>query len=94
MCVGGVVSTELESASNLVSGLMSKDTNPFLAAVEHTPTPMLITDPRLLDNPIVYANKAFLQLTGYFPDEIIGKIADFCRAQKRLPSMWQELKLL
>lgn len=77
MCVGGVVSTELESASNFASDLMSKEANPFLAAVEHTPTPMLITDPRLLDNPIVYANKAFLQLTGYLPDEIIGKNCRF-----------------
>ncbi|WP_434063351.1 PAS domain S-box protein [Ochrobactrum quorumnocens] len=71
------MSTELESASNFFPDLMSKDANPFLAAVEHTPTPMLITDPRLSDNPIVYANKAFLQLTGYSIEEIIGKNCRF-----------------
>lgn len=71
------MSTDLELANNFASDLMSKNANPFLAAVEHTPTPMLITDPRLLDNPIVYANKAFMQLTGYSADEIIGKNCRF-----------------
>ncbi len=85
MCVGGVVSTELESASNFASSLMSKDTNPFLAAVEHTPTPMLITDPRLSDNPIVYANNAFLQVTGYSADEIIGKNCRFLQGSGTCP---------
>ena len=34
-------------------------------AVERTRMPMVISDPRQPDNPIVLANKAFLDLTGY-----------------------------
>jgi PAS domain S-box-containing protein len=33
---------------------------------------VIITDPTLPDNPIIYVNKGFTLLTGYFPDEVIG----------------------
>ncbi|MBA3844607.1 MAG: PAS domain-containing protein [Actinobacteria bacterium] len=33
---------------------------------------VVVTDPSLPDNPIVYANEAFLALTGYDRDEIVG----------------------
>jgi PAS domain S-box-containing protein len=34
---------------------------------------VLVTDARAPDNPIVYANDAFLELTGYRRDEIVGR---------------------
>ena len=43
-----------------------------LVAVERTRMPMVVTDPRQPDNPIVLANHAFLELTGYTADEVIG----------------------
>ncbi|HCL4234114.1 TPA: PAS domain-containing protein, partial [Pseudomonas aeruginosa] len=46
--------------------------NIFFAAVETTRMPMLITDPNQPDNPIIFANHAFLEMTGYDPDEIVG----------------------
>jgi PAS domain S-box-containing protein len=46
--------------------------DPFAAAVRATRMAMLITDPRRFDNPIVYANSAFLRLTGYARDEVVG----------------------
>jgi len=47
--------------------------NIFFAAVEMTRMPMLITDPRQDDNPIVFANGAFFDLTGYAEADIIGR---------------------
>lgn len=44
----------------------------FFAAVEMTRMPMVITDPRRPDNPIVFANQAFQMMTGYSAEEIIG----------------------
>ena len=35
----------------------------FFTAVEMTRMPMLVTDPNQQDNPIVFANMAFLDLT-------------------------------
>ncbi len=44
----------------------------FFAAIEMTRMPMLVTDPRQPDNPIVFANRAFLSMTGYTPEELLG----------------------
>lgn len=46
-------------------------------ALERSPTPMVITDPRQADNPIVLANQAFLDLCGYPADEVIGRNCRF-----------------
>lgn len=48
-----------------------------LVAVERTRMPMIITDPRQPDNPIVMANAAFLELTGYTASEVIGQNCRF-----------------
>src|SRR3712207_2310888 len=42
-----------------------------------SPMPMLVTDPRLPDDPIVFANRAFLALTGYAEDEVLGRNCRF-----------------
>ena len=51
--------------------------DPFAAAIRATRMPMIITDPRQADNPIVFANDAFLHLTGYERDELIGSNCRF-----------------
>jgi PAS domain S-box-containing protein len=51
--------------------------DPFAGAVRATRMPMLITDPRLPDNPIVFVNDAFSKLTGYRRDEILGRNCRF-----------------
>ncbi|MHB2206863.1 histidine kinase dimerization/phosphoacceptor domain -containing protein [Methylobacterium sp. CM6257] len=42
-------------------------------AFARSPSPMVITDARAPDNPIAWANEAFLQATGYAADEIVGR---------------------
>jgi len=49
----------------------------FFAALQMTRMPMILTDPRQDDNPIVFANKAFLDLTGYREEEIAGRNCRF-----------------
>ncbi len=51
--------------------------NPFAAAMRATRMPMIITDPRQADNPIIFANDAFLRLTGYARDEVMGRNCRF-----------------
>lgn len=46
---------------------------PFVQAVDATSMAMIVTDPHAPDNPIIFANGAFLALTGYSLDEVIGK---------------------
>jgi PAS domain S-box-containing protein len=47
--------------------------NIFFAAVEMTRMPMVVTDPRQDDDPIVFANGAFFDLTGYTKEEVLGR---------------------
>lgn len=51
--------------------------DPFAAAIRATRMAMIITDPRQNDNPIVFANDAFLRLTGYTRDEVMGRNCRF-----------------
>ena len=54
----------------------------FFAAIETTRMPMLVTDPRLPDNPIVFVNRAFLSMSGYAHDEIIGHNCRFLQGSE------------
>ena len=54
------------------SDLSSEHHDIFFAAVETTRMPMTVTDPRRADNPILFANRAFLEMTGYALSEIVG----------------------
>lgn len=56
--------------------------DPFVAAVRATRMPMVITDPRQVDNPIVFANTAFYELTGYGAEEIIGRNCRFLQGSE------------
>ncbi|MGR8941822.1 MAG: PAS domain-containing protein [Gammaproteobacteria bacterium] len=41
-----------------------------------------LSDPDLEDNPIVYANKAFEQITGYSQEETVGRNCRFLQGQE------------
>lgn len=47
------------------------------AALETATDGILITDPKLPDNPIIYASPSFTQLTGYSPVETLGRNCRF-----------------
>ena len=60
-----------DAGERLVSEHLPED--PFAAAFKATRMPMIITDPRQPDNPIIFCNKAFNDLTGYSNAELIGQ---------------------
>lgn len=49
----------------------------FVEAVRVTRMPMLVTDAILPGNPIIFANDAFLDLSGYSMDEVLGQEPHF-----------------
>lgn len=59
--------------------------DPFAAAIRGTRMAMVITDPRQDDNPIVFANQAFQDLTGYDRSEIIGRNCRFLQGPASSP---------
>lgn len=58
----------------------------FFAAIETTRMPMLVTDPRLPDNPIVFVNRAFISMSGYSVEEIMGNNCRFLQGPDTDPS--------
>ncbi|MBQ5950379.1 ATP-binding protein [Massilia sp. ST3] len=64
-------------ASYVEHGGLEERGNVFFAAVEMTRMPMVVTDPRLDDNPIVFANNAFFDLTGYEEKDVLGRNCRF-----------------
>ncbi|MEH3147392.1 MAG: histidine kinase famiy protein [Methylobacterium frigidaeris] len=59
------------------SGVQDTRHDIFFAAVETTRMPMIVTDPHQPDNPIIFANRAFVRMTGYAVDELIGRNCRF-----------------
>lgn len=49
----------------------------FVEAVNATRMPMVVSDPRLPGNPIVFANSSFLELCGYTMAEVLGQQPHF-----------------
>jgi PAS domain S-box-containing protein len=49
----------------------------FVEAVRAARMAMVLTDPALPGDPIVFANQAFLELSGYARDEVLGQGAHF-----------------
>ena len=57
----------------------------FVEAVRVTRMPMLVTDATLPGNPIVFANEAFVDLSGYTMDEIVGQDPHFMNGEETDP---------
>ncbi|CAA9273583.1 MAG: diguanylate cyclase/phosphodiesterase (GGDEF & EAL domains) with PAS/PAC sensor(s) [uncultured Acetobacteraceae bacterium] len=54
----------------------------FFTAIRQAGLPMVVTDPRQADNPIVFANDAFSQLTGYPAEQVLGRNCRFMQGPK------------
>lgn len=57
--------------------------NIYLQALNSAKSGIIITDNRQPDNPIIYCNKAFENISGYSHNEIIGHNCRFLQAQDR-----------
>ncbi|WP_279597448.1 histidine kinase dimerization/phosphoacceptor domain -containing protein [Methylobacterium sp. J-068] len=85
---------EQDDAWHLTGDLMVEDGkgDPFAAAIRATRMPMIVTDPRRDDNPIVFVNDAFLRLTGYARDEIMGRNCRFLQGPDTDPNAIQQIR--
>ncbi|MEH3087661.1 MAG: histidine kinase famiy protein [Xylophilus ampelinus] len=70
--VRGSLRPEVDDDQSGESGIQDHKDDIFFAAIETTRMPMIVTDPHQPDNPIVFANRAFLSMTGYELEEIKG----------------------
>jgi PAS domain S-box-containing protein len=67
-------------------------TDPFVSAVRATRMPMIITNPRHPDNPVVFANDSFCRLTGYPREEIVGRNCRFLQGPETDPATVRRIR--
>jgi PAS domain S-box-containing protein len=73
------IESDLPAAATRQGMLDRKELSAF--AFQRTRMPMVISDARQADNPIVLANDAFLALTGYSAEEVVGKNCRFLQGE-------------
>ena len=66
--------------------------DPFVAVVRATRMPMIITNPRLPDNPTVFINDAFCRMSGYAREEILGRNCRFLQGPETDRAAVQQIK--
>jgi PAS domain S-box-containing protein len=61
-------------------------------ALDLTGTGFVLTDPGLDDNPIVYVNESFLEITGFAREEVLGRNCRFLQGEGSEPEAVAELR--
>lgn len=61
-------------------------------ALDYTQVGLTVTDPSLPDNPLIYVNKGFLDMTGYQETEVLGGIVVSFREMKLNKSLSSKLE--
>ena len=68
------------------------DLGPFVVAADATRMAMVFTNAEEAANPIVYANQAFLKLTGWSRDEVLGESFNSLMARGASPDALKEIE--
>ena len=64
----------------------------LVASIERTPIATVVSDPRRPDNPIIAANRAFVELTGYSRTEVLGRNCRFLAGPATDPAAQDRLR--
>ena len=61
-------------------------TRALLSAIHHSSEPMVLSDPYAPDHPIMAANAAFMTMTGYSMDQVVGRNCRFLQGADTDPA--------
>ncbi|WP_309242796.1 PAS domain S-box protein [Lichenibacterium dinghuense] len=64
----------------------------LFSAIEKARMPMILTDPNRPDDPIVFANRAFQELSGYAAAELVGRNCRFLQGPDTNPAQIAEIR--
>ena len=68
-----------------VTEVLQKSDFQLMKVLQNAQQSFVVTDPQLPDNPIVYASKGFLDLTGYSQAQVLGRNCRFLQGDKTDP---------
>ncbi len=66
--------------------------HPILDAIQHSPIATVVSDPKQSDNPLIAVNEAFLAMTGYDEEEVLGRNCRFLRGADTETSETEKLR--
>jgi len=87
-----VEKSEVQNKTDALVEDFRKDLGAFVVAAKTTRMPMLFTDATKSDNPIIFANDAFLALTGYEHDEVLAQSFNALLARGAAPDVVAQVK--
>lgn len=76
----------------MATTMQSFGSDRHLRLVADSPVPSVISDPRRADNPIIACNAAFSALTGYPPEDVIGRNCRFLAGPATEPWLTEEIR--
>jgi len=79
------------ASSNLQKNIML-DVDLLMLILDKVGDGVVLTDPNLKHNPIVYASTGFYELTGYTEKEVLGRNCNFLQGRGTSPEMITEIK--
>ena len=71
---------------------MNEDHRQLIETIGASPLAMVMSNPRLPDNPIEIANAAFCKLTGYSEADIVGRNCRFLAGESTEPWVTGEIR--
>ncbi|MFC7130800.1 PAS domain S-box protein [Haloferax chudinovii] len=94
-----LLATRIENAVELARAIRTPRSEPLETrlsvrerAMDEAPIGIVLTDPHAADNPIVYANEQFTELTGYSRDEAVGRNCRFLQGEATDEAAVDELR--
>lgn len=77
----------------MVAVIEQRDPDPkMLVLIDKSPIASVLSDPRQTDNPIVACNQAFCDLTGYPPEEVVGRNCRFLSGPGTEPWLSEQIR--
>jgi len=69
-----------------------REKSQHMAAIDNLRAGVLVTDPLAPDDPIIFCNPGFSHMTGYSPEEIMGRNCRFLQGPETDPAMVAEIR--
>lgn len=70
----------------------ARENTQLASAIANLTSGVVISDPSLPDNPVIFANAAFYSLTGYSPGEVLDRNCRFLQGPETDPATVQEIR--
>ena len=65
------------AADEMELRIATRENRRLTTSISHLGSGVVVTDPRMPDNPIIFANPGFSAITGYQPEEVLGRNCRF-----------------